>query len=418
MSEKFITDAMPHRVTFSGRSGRIATFRSTVSTANHYRRYRYGMGMGPNEHNIREGFDQSVNYFAKTVVKTLNNAFKRSNVFAYGKKGIVIVFQKYDKSYYLNGKKVTKSKLNSVVPSILMNLNIVESQNQMDLYIDRIINTDPVIAAAIVNKIEYTFYDSNYDKIVTLLNIEKTGAEHSAIELYEGMWVEFKDTQIKSFINSCKGNKNKFLGISPEELYYLSRKEILSSLEIKTVYAFLSQNRKSSLVQRRSMELFENLTKTFKDRIFSREVIFEQDATPKKSMAVSGKQCDWLVVDNGYKAGRQDVSTYLILSMENYNYDDEDHMYVSENLPKMRGTHPLWTCEDSGDKFYAIGPICIDQQHNNVSLGDQFAARSMALLNDTSSFQLVSTLRGYQTYRPEHRVDWNAVSVLLKYEQV
>ena len=417
MSETFITDVMPVNVNFSGRNGRIVTFRSTVSTANHYRRYRYG-GQS-NDHNIREGFDQSVNYFARTVVKTLNNAFKREDVFAYGRRGVVIIFQRHEKAYYLNGNKVTKSKLNSVVPSILMNLNIVKSQNQMDLFIDRIINTDPVIAAAIVNKIEYTFYDSKSGKIVTLLNLEKTSVEHSAIELYEGMWVEFKDTQMKSFINSCKGNKNKFLGISPEELYYLSRKEFLSPLEIKTVYAFLSQNRKSSLVQRRSMELFENLTKTFKGRIFSREVVLEENGEPKKSMAVSGKQCDWLVVDNGYKAGRQDVSTYLLLSMENYNWDDERDSYVStKTLPVIRGSTSLWRCKDSGDNFYAIGPICIDQQHNNVSLGDQFAARSMALLNDTSSFKLVSTLRGYQTYHPEHRVDWNAVSVLLKYQQI
>ena len=91
-----------------------------------------------------------------------------------------MVFQKYDKKYYVNGNKCTKSRLNAVIPSIIMRLGIEKNSKNFNSYVDMIIDSDPVITAAIVNKIEYTFYDGD-NKIETLLNIEKTGKENSAI---------------------------------------------------------------------------------------------------------------------------------------------------------------------------------------------------------------------------------------------
>ena len=41
------------------------------------------------------------------------------------------------------------------------------------------------------------------------------------------------------------------------------------------------------------------------------------------------------------------------------------------------------------------GPICIDNIHANSSLGDQYAARALALLNDTTTIKLVNTIDKY-----------------------
>lgn len=410
-------------VTITNRQRRLTWFFSNVSTHTAYRGYRYYRNRGSNDHTVNQGTDQSVNYFAKTAIKTLNNALKRTNVVTFYNRNAVIIVQSFEKKMYLNGHKVTKQKLNAIIPSLLMRLPITSSQEELVKFIDTIVDTDPVITNAIVNKIEYTFFNKG-QAVTTLLNIEKTGKEHSAIELYEGVWVDFKDTQMKSFINSCRGNKNKFLGVSPEELYYLSRKELLTNSQIQVVYAFLEQNRKSSLVQQRSMELFKDLTTRFKGRIFEKGFIANTGdnsptaSTTAQTMAVRGKQLDWMVVDKGYKQGRQDVSTYAIIPLRNWrvnvlsngNYDihrlePESGLFNNTSLRQIM-------IDDRGVEYVFVGPICIDQANMNVSLGDQFAARSMALLNDVHSFSQISTLRSMEQYKPEIRVDWDELSTM------
>ena len=405
-----------HSVTLNTRQRHLTSFQSTVSTHTEYNGYRYYRRNNNNAHSVREGNDQTINYFAKLCIRILNNCFKRVSTFAFFTAYGTLIFQKHDKKYFLNGNMLTKTKLNSILPSIIMRLPLVKDSEKFNNFVDNIVNTDPVIASAIVNKIEYTFYDNGV-KVATLLNVEKTGKERSAIELYEGLWIDFKDTQMKSFINSCKGNKNKFLGVSPEELYYLSRNEFLSPLEIKTVYAFLEQNRKSSLVEKRSMELFKDLTERFTGKIFERAMIV--DDVEKQCMAVRGKQLDWLVVDRGYKQGRQDVSTYLVMAASNFKYDRSREVYSPREETEGLNTlnrNSVWFDKSNENKYLLLGPICIDQAHTGISIGDQFAARSMALLNDVHSFEQVSTLRGYARLKPSNRIDWDAVSILFRNE--
>ena len=400
----------------------LTSFLSTVNTTNINRYSRYNNG---NTHNIRTGYDQSINYYARNVVTLVNNALKRANVFAFFDDSCKILIQKHEKKYYINGNQITKSLLNGILPSMLMRMPILENQEEMENYVDIAINTDPVIASAIVNKVEYNFFimeDDALRPVSTLLNLEKTGKDTTAIELYEGVWIGLKDSQIKSFINSCKGNKNKFLGISPQELYYMSRGEVLSDSQMKVVHAFLEQNRKSSLVEKRSMELFEGLTERFKGKIYSIHTNFspteKEGDEERQTMAVRGKFLDWIVVNsNNSNGGRQDVSTYAVISLS--NYIREDNYYVNRfpeetNLNSISINGNGLYLGDKGEEYYLMGPICIDQQHQNISLGDQFAARAMALLNDIHSCRQVSTLRGYEKFQPKLRVDWDALSLLSK----
>ena len=49
----------------------------------------------------------------------------------------------------------------------------------------------------------------------------------------------------------------------------------------------------------------------------------------------------------------------------------------------------------SGDEPVFKGPICIDNIHSNSSLGDQFASRALALLNDKLTVKLIYTIDRY-----------------------
>ena len=403
----------------------LTSFLSSVNTTSLTGRYRYNNGNNANTHSIRTGYDQSINYYARNVVTLLNNSLKRASVFAFFDENCKIMIQKHEKKYYINGNQITKSLLNGILPSVLMRMPLLKNQEEMEKQINIAINTDPVIAAAIVNKVEYNFFIMEHDTktnlktlrpVSTLLNIEKTSKDTTAIELYEGVWIGLKDNQIKSFINSCKGNKNKFLGISPQELYYMSRGEVLSDSQLKVVHAFLEQNRKSSLVEKRSMELFEGLTERFKGKIYSILTNFSTTETEeKKTMAVRGKILDWIVVDSGGGGGRQDVSTFAVIDLSNYVKEEKyfvNRFPEESKLSNVNINISSTYTGDKGEEYYLMGPICIDQQHTGISLGDQFAARAMALLNDIHSCRQVSTLRGYEKFQPKIRVDWDALSVL------
>ena len=403
----------------------LTSFLSSVNTTSLTGRYRYNNGNNANTHSIRTGYDQSINYYARNVVTLLNNSLKRASVFAFFDENCKIMIQKHEKKYYINGNQITKSLLNGILPSVLMRMPLLKNQEEMEKQINIAINTDPVIAAAIVNKVEYNFFITEHDSktnlktlrpVSTLLNIEKTSKDTTAIELYEGVWIGLKDNQIKSFINSCKGNKNKFLGISPQELYYMSRGEVLSDSQLKVVHAFLEQNRKSSLVEKRSMELFEGLTERFKGKIYSILTNFSTTETEeKKTMAVRGKILDWIVVDSGGGGGRQDVSTFAVIDLSNYVKEEKyfvNRFPEESKLSNVNINISSTYTGDKGEEYYLMGPICIDQQHTGISLGDQFAARAMALLNDIHSCRQVSTLRGYEKFQPKIRVDWDALSVL------
>mgnify|MGYP003129179613 CR=1 FL=1 len=73
------------------------------------------------------------------------------------------------------------------------------------------------------------------------------------------------------------------------------------------------------------------------------------------------------------KVGHQNVSTYCI------NSNDKN---MSSSTLKFRGREISHS-------------ICIDNLHNNSSVGDQIAARAMVLLNDESASHRVYTIHGY-----------------------
>ena len=67
---------------------------------------------------------------------------------------------------------------------------------------------------------------------------------------------------------------------------------------------------------------------------------------------------------------------------------------------------------------YWAGPICIDNLSSGASVGDQFAARAFACMNDVMLVKLVSTVRRYidthTVNQKELRLDWDAMCELSK----
>jgi len=149
---------------------------------------------------------------------------------------------------------------------------------------------------------------------------------------------------------------------------------------------FLKQNRTSAIVEQRARDLVQEMEFQYKERI---EVRWDDNNMPEK-IFVRGNQYDWLLTSRGYKQNFQMVSTFIWQPrcVEKKKGDTEEDLI------------PQWQ-----------GPICIDNMNSDSSLGDQFAARVLAFINDNMTIKIVNTIRSRITTKPnECRVDKNDVS--------
>ena len=376
------------------------------------------------------GYRQNVSLYRTTREQKANQLLIGSRAvlntgFRNNGKLLCIKFEKTDWSFsvykdggfWVNGFKKPKKDVDLIFGYMASRHNRDITYEEAEELFLNVIETDLEIAQTFVNKLSYTFFNDKDEEVETLLNIEQTGKEQISIELNDGLWVSMNFKPFKSFMRACAKNKNKWTGISPEELYYIQTENMLSSSQVKLVHAFLEQNRRTTLVEKRSMQLIEDLEKRFSGRIKNITLKCkdhgwkDEEEAEYPAMFIKGKQLDWLVYSRSHAAhrnGTQDVSTYCIISKENYTFDEENGRWVSENETLTEMNNRV----DEDFEVFFWGPICIDQTNIDVSLGDQFAARALALLNDEASMNMVSTLRTYSSYKPHIRIDIDGLSEL------
>jgi hypothetical protein len=156
----------------------------------------------------------------------------------------------------------------------------------------------------------------------------------------------------------------------------------------KLMQEFLSQNRTQELVENRAKELMQSLTKKYPDRIKLFDV--QGENTTHTVMCIRGKLCDWAIIDSTYKTNIQKVKTYAFITEDAAALNFKN---ISDDNPRLHGRAAY-----SGNSFEngnLRGPICIDNIHDNSSVGDQYAARALALLNDDITLELVYTIAKY-----------------------
>jgi len=326
-----------------------------------------------------------------------------------------------NKGFWINGFKKTKGAIDTIVSYMVSrHMGKVDYDEAEKLFLG-IKDTDLVIAETIINKLKYSFYNED-GEVETMLNIERTGKDSVSIELNEGLWVSMKDSPFKSFMRACEKNKNKWYAISPEELYLTCTGKALSNSNVKLMHAFLEQNRHSTLVEKKSMELIEGLANRWPDRIKNIDVVKNNRNDEEeifKGMFIKGTKLDWMVYSVQHAAhrnGTQDVSTYCVVSNKNFTIReaDEDNG-ITEQVISIDGVNVSprgWPADFEPEGYTLYGPICIDQTQTDVSLGDQYASRALALLNDKATLDMVSTLSTYRNYEVKYRMDFDALSKL------
>jgi hypothetical protein len=360
-----------------------------------------------------EGFTQAIKTRLR-IVEKVRNSPKKSIVLRIGKCGYLTVLRKDKIRYNLNGVYanldiLVKAIARTIFRSCYINGEGEEADDALDDYMQRCIDMPENITYCMENRVPYKFFQRSGGNITEhncRMNVMQIAPKNFALEISSGVWGELGIKDLNTFVNTYLNGhrKGKWYMISPKELYEKTVGVKPTDAQVKIMKEYLKQNRKQDIVEKRAMELFDNMVRDY-DNI-KRGMFSTRNGKEVLAMYVRGKMADWMIVDNESKRGIQDVSTYVLCANKNSPERSGQMIQVGPKEP----TIPL-----KGYSYYWAGPICIDNLSSGASVGDQFAARAFACKNDPMLCKLVSTVGRYLDDKLQVegqnkvRLDWDAM---------
>lgn len=292
-------------------------------------------------------------------------------------KGLSIFLQKKSGRHTLNGIYLSLDNMCDVLARVLYRSCFTDSATELNRLLWSCLNIPENVSYVLENRLPYFFYE-DYEKHDVRLNVQRIGPMTCVIEVSDGVWGEISFKELDRYCNFyVHGQKRgSWPFTSPKNLYTKVVGREPSSAELKLMIAFLQQNRKQDIVEKRAYELINEMVEQRPDKLFP----VWNDDNQLTTMFVRGKGYDWMLVCQNFKStGTQNVSTYV------------------------------WQPKSRAEPEYGWrGAICIDNANDDSSIGDQFAARAMALLNDNHTIEIVYTIKRYILGEPnENRADMN-----------
>jgi hypothetical protein len=259
--------------------------------------------------------------------------------------------------------KFNKGDAQKTLAKIILRSVLTRSAEVMNEYITRCLKIPPNVWYALENRTPFEFWHMG-NKQECLINTSLIGEKEAALEISEGIWAAISIVDLNTFINTHKhksGKSKLWYRISVKELWTRLFGEEPTEAQEKLSIAWLMQNRTNDMVENQATRLLFQLDREYEN------IHFVQFKNPSnRALFVRGKIFDWVIADEGggMKRGHQNVNTYRIV--------------------------------EKGDGWKGCslqGPICIDNLHNNSSIGDQLSARALILMNDQMAGPLIYTIR-------------------------
>tara|TARA_R110000744_G_scaffold73087_3_gene146486 strand:+ start:1459 stop:2631 length:1173 start_codon:yes stop_codon:yes gene_type:complete len=291
--------------------------------------------------------------------------------------------------YQINGKSYSLATCASALARITFKSCFEDDPATLMISLYSTLSLPENVKYCMENRAPYHFY-VDYTKINVRLRVQQIGDKEMAIEVGDGLWGTMSVKDLDTYCNFYVHGKSRgsWKRLSPEHLYMRVLNKTPTESELKVMIAFLQQNRTKDLVEARALELVNDMLIQHKDRLFAH---YENDVL--HSLLVKGNDFDWKLTNNSYKSDIQMVSTYVWQpSKSRTKVLDEE---TGEEVSVVKLGEPEWK-----------GPICIDNMAGGSPLGDQFAARALALLNDSFTIKIVNTISNYLVAEPnEYRAD-------------
>jgi hypothetical protein len=298
-----------------------------------------------------------------------------------------IVLSRQGIRYHLNGKSYSLATICSALARITFKACFEKDGAKLLSSLYSTLNLPEDVQYCLENRAPFHFF-VDFEKQEVRLNVVQIDEKMLAMEISDGIWGEITPKQLDSYcsfyVHGKKRGSWKYL--SPKSLYTKLMGREPSSSELKVMIAFLMQNRMQDIVDARALELVGDMLVQHKGRLSAE---YDDDGI-LSTIYIRGKEYDWMLTNNRYKSGIQMVSTYVYQPIVEILTDENDSSKAKKTF-----SEPDWR-----------GPICIDNMAEGSPLGDQFATRALALLNDFHTIKIVNTIRRYLTAEPnEYRVD-------------
>jgi|14BtaG_2_1085337.scaffolds.fasta_scaffold00358_22 hypothetical protein len=301
---------------------------------------------------------------------------------------MIINIEKKNPYYYLMNNRVTKKNCLLNVARTIYRSCFEEDSLKLMEYMFNMIVLPENIKYVLENRTPYFFINDPLNKkgqrerVEVRLNTEMIGPTTAALEISDGIWAPIEVKDLDVFINfHYHGHQRstKWM-LSPKGLWTTLIGEKPTESQEHLMYEFLTQNRTSDLIEERAKQLMQDLVDKYPEKI---KIVKYQNNQKKwiTAMLVRGKMADWIIIDSAYKTQIQKVKTFLFVHKDTLLTEPERRHGITE--------------VNNFDAGLLRGPICIDNIHTNTSLGDQYAARALALLNDNVTIQLVNTIQRY-----------------------
>ena len=318
---------------------------------------------------------------------TEDTNFRSMITFRYPDGDSCIMLRKRGTSYSLDNIAMQKKDAVKALTKILLRSVYTRSAETLDEYIERVCDTPHNVLHCLENRSPYHFWDDG-NRVDVLINTKMVGYQECALEISENTWAGIKAKDLNQFLNFYRENKSrgkKWPKVTPEEMWKLLFHEEPSSGQSKLMRAWLLQNRTSKMVEDRATGLLRSLDAEYPNLHYIKWPDSEHDA-----LYVQGKVRDWIITGKGgmkSTSGHQKVDSYCVT-----------------------GYKEIATSTGAVDDVHVSSRICIDNLHNNSSVGDQISARALLLLNDEGAGPLVHTIRHHvqegalrrEAGRPKH----------------
>ena len=308
----------------------------------------------------------------RSNVITAPQTFKMA--FVLPESGMAVMVEKGQTYYQLMNQRVRKKNLLFALARFIYRSCFEENPQALLQYIIRMITMPENVSYVLENRTPFFYFNiKEREKVNCRLNTKMISNTEAVIEISDGIWapIEINDLDIMvNYFYHEHARAKTWANMTPKKLWTRLMGKEPSSSQLQLMEEFLVQNRTSDMVENRAKELMASLEVKYPNRI---KILDIKDGY--KVMIVRGRLADWVIINSAYKTQTQKVKTFVFI----------DDKIITDNRnekdPLMRGNFR--------------GPICIDNIHTNSSLGDQYAARALALLNDNVTVKLVSTIAKY-----------------------
>ena len=288
-----------------------------------------------------------------------------------------MMLSKIGTRYHLMGEMQSKETIVTAMARAVYKSCFNTDRNELYKYMLHHLRLPANVSYALENRAPFHWYIKG-KKIDVRFNVRMIGDDECAMEISDGVWAPISVKAMNVYMNYYwkENQRGSWAFLSPKKLWIKLMKEEPSEAQLKMMIAFLEQNRTDDIVQDRAIQLVKDLEKQYVGRM--KVIWFSPGNSSKeqiKAIMVRGKLADWVITDNQFKSDIQAVSTFIV---------KKGGTLESQSTNKTK----IQDC-------YLDGPICIDNMTKNSSIGDQFAARALALLNDKVTVQIVNTVARY-----------------------